>query len=111
MRITLPVPPSVNAMYRNVPKVGRVKTGAYKAWQKDAALMVGHHEPITGPVVVSMAIPENGRRDLDNHAKPILDFINKRGLIDSDRCKCVRGISMVWHDEPDVHVTIEKAAI
>lgn len=30
--IDLPLPPSVNALYRNVPGRGRVKTALYKRW-------------------------------------------------------------------------------
>lgn len=112
MKLKLPVPPSVNKMYRNVQGVGRVKTSVYKSWIEAAGWGIVHKDlSIPGPVVVSMAIPTNNRRDLDNHAKPILDLLVLHKVIDSDRCKTVRGISMHWHDDSQVEVTVEPAAI
>lgn len=36
MKLDISVGPSVNAMYRNVPGVGRVKSSDYKQWAKTA---------------------------------------------------------------------------
>ena len=108
--IKLPIPPSTNELYRG----RRYKTNEYKAWQGDAAIAIYNQtgtDRITGPVVISIKAPENRRRDIDNYCKPVLDHLVTCGLIESDRCKIVRGISAVWHDGPDVEVTIERAAV
>lgn len=112
MKLRLPVPPSVNAMYRNVRGVGRVKTKVYKDWAAAAGYLLKHQSlscSILVPVSIHIKVPTNNRRDLDNHAKPIIDALDKAGIIDNDRCKCVREIHMGWHDETDCLVTVEAA--
>jgi len=111
MKLTLPAPPSVNAMYRNVAGRGRVKTTAYKTWISEARWAARPQRLVMfmEPAVVSIAVPENGRRDIDGFIKPILDMLVVLGVLEDDRCKYVRGISIVWHDEPLVHVTVEAS--
>ena len=93
-------------MYRNVRSVGRVKSTGYKRWIDAATAHMGYRDAITGPVRICIAVPTNNRRDLDNYAKPVIDFLVKRGVIESDRCKTVREIHMRWHDEQDVHLSV-----
>lgn len=97
MMLNLPVPPSANNLHANSPhRRGRYKTGEYRDWIKVAGWCLIEGKPIHGPVRVSIVAPHNGRRDLDNHAKPCIDLLVSNGLIDSDRCKTVRHISMDW---------------
>lgn len=97
----VPCPPSTNALYRNVPKVGRVKTAAYKAWQRQAGLVINIERPtpVTGCFAIEVwANPERrGRRDLDNLLKPTLDLIKLMGLIQDDSW-CER-VAAQWDEE------------
>jgi Holliday junction resolvase RusA-like endonuclease len=75
--ITLPLPPSVNRLWRA--GRGRVyRSPRYEAWRIEAgwALKLQRHVHITGPVeiVVAAARPDQRKRDLDNIAtKAVLD--------------------------------------
>lgn len=85
--ISLPVPPSVNAMYRNVPKVGRVKTQSYKAWEKLAAqhLTLAACDVPEAPYDITIRVNVNHQSDIDNRVKPILDFLVKHKVITGDQ--------------------------
>lgn len=86
--IVLPYPISVNAMYRNVRGKGRVKTKKYIAWQMLAYnACIGHTERISGKVFIHISIkrPDKRKRDIDNLAKGILDYLTSRDFIDDDR--------------------------
>ncbi len=84
----LPFPPSVNALYSNVPRVGRVKTPAYKSWIKEAGLRLNLQRPhkVSGAVKLSIRAvpPDRRRRDLGNLEKAISDFLVDMGVIDDD---------------------------
>jgi Holliday junction resolvase RusA-like endonuclease len=108
MKVTLPAPPSMNAIWRAVG--GRViKSEVYRAWIRHAGLELMAQRPkaITGPVKVEVLCVENGRRDLDGHLKAVLDLMVTHKLIDGDRCKTVREITMSWSKEVkgvEVHI-------
>ena len=102
--LRLPIPPSVNSAWRNVPGKGRVKTGIYKKWRNDAllcvAVMRGSSKPLSGPVSVSMAIrrPRKGA-DVDNRIKPVLDLLQAAAVIDDD--KNVEEVTARWDETAD----------
>jgi Holliday junction resolvase RusA-like endonuclease len=108
--VTLPNPPSPNAIWRAVN--GRViKSEEYRVWIQRAGLelMAQRARPITGPINVRILVQENGRRDLDGYAKGVLDLLVAHKLIDGDRCKTVRRIVMDWSREVEgVRVEILK---
>lgn len=86
--VSLPVPPSVNAAWRNVARVGRVKTRDYARWQKGAILaifaQVRADRRIEGNIAVRIDLPARTRGDLDNRLKPILDALVASRRIDDD---------------------------
>ncbi len=94
MILTLPMPPSVNGLYRNVAGRGRVPTGLYMRWKDaaDASLWTQRRTPIKGPVVVTITLQERGRYDCDNKIKAVQDFLVRHGLIDGDDMKVVRKV-------------------
>lgn len=85
--IVLPIPPSLNGMYRNVPKIGRVKTREYKAWEKEAAkaLTFAAWDCPVAPYEITIRININHRGDIDNRVKPILDLLVRHKVLTGDQ--------------------------
>lgn len=87
---TLPMPPSTNALYRNVPGKGRVKTSDYKAWIKDAGWQMKLQSSplplprLDGPLELRISLPASSRIDIDN-IKALPDLLKKMGAIDDDK--------------------------
>lgn len=88
IELRLPIPPSVNAMYRNVPKRGRVKTGAYITWLKlaDAHFLEQKRgiTPVSGPCEIAIKLPRC-RGDISNRIKAAEDYLVSRGITGDDR--------------------------
>ena len=99
-------PPSVNRMYIK----GRIKSEAYRAWLSEAGwqLKAQNVRPVPGPVSLNISCPENGRRDLGNHEKPMTDLLVRMGLIEDDRNRIVRKITLEWTDQPSMLIRIES---
>ena len=93
VRVQMPICPSTNSLYANLPGKGRIKTAAYKRWQNDAGWAIRLQRPPTvhGRIAVLIELPSD-RLDVDN-IKPILDLLGppsgkkKTGMfvIDDDR--------------------------
>lgn len=83
--LNLPRPPSVNAMFRNVPKVGRVKTAEYKNWIKEAGwlLRAQRPQPIQGDYRLLVLVGPT-RADIDNLTKAINDLLQSHGVVEND---------------------------
>ena len=85
--ITLPFPPSMNRLWRNV--AGRTLLSAdgrkYRASGVAAALQ-SHEAHGGGPVNVAITawLPDRRRRDADNMFKAPLDVLVHAGVIDDD---------------------------
>lgn len=108
----LPLPISTNALYFNLPNGGRSKTARYKAWVHDAAmiLLCQKARPVAGPVRIHIQVSEKSKCDIDNAAKCVLDALVARGVIEDDRKKFVRGVSLEWSTETEgMRVTIKPA--
>jgi crossover junction endodeoxyribonuclease RusA len=90
--MSLPYPISVNAMYRNAPGKGRVKTERYKTWVQAAGWSIRAARPkrLEGAFILEMNLytADQRRRDVDNCVKPILDLLVEHQLIEDDS-KCV----------------------
>ena len=91
----LPAPPSSNRIWR-VSNNRVHKSTEYTTWLKDMAWIViqqigprKQSEALQGPLSVTLVVHpsdgRNGRRDLDNSIKPVLDFMEHIRLIDNDR--------------------------
>ncbi len=108
LTLHLPVPMSVNGMYANVAKVGRVKTKAYKAWIVAAGWELRSQFPkkVPGRVVISIKIKRE-RGDVDNKIKCCLDLLVNHDIIDDDRN--VERVTAEWADVPGAVVTVVPA--
>jgi len=83
----LPVPPSVNELFRNVPGKGRVKTRVYDDWRAHALTSIRLQKlaPVDGHVLIRLNIEMAGdRSDLDNRVKAIFDAIVEAKIISDD---------------------------
>lgn len=90
--VELPVPPSINASYRNAlikGKMRRVKTDHYKKWRRASAFTIQskikYDGRIGGQVSVTIALPKDCRMDVDNVIKAFLDALVDSKRIDDDR--------------------------
>lgn len=86
MMLVLPKPPSVNSLFRNVPKKGRVKTGHYSAWLDEAGWELKRQRPphIPGHYALDIFVPP-GRGDPDNLVKPVSDLLVKHDVVEDDK--------------------------
>ena len=117
MNAVLPAPPSANALF--VVRDGkRVKTGQYNRWLREAAIMYrqgfGCVEPMPAqtPLWVTIEAAIDRRRDLDNCIKPLLDSLQKAGVIPDDRwADDIRAVRVPAGDVPAgwCRVSVEKA--
>lgn len=82
------VPPSLNTIFFNVKRKGRVKTPEYSEWLTKCHFELrrqgGWHVP--GHVRVRLSYCRSQTKaDLDNLAKPVLDLLVQAGRIQDDR--------------------------
>lgn len=82
----LPLAPSTNNLFINVPRRGRVPSSRYKTWRQAAGWDLQSQQPhaIAGPVDVEIAVPIKMLGDIDNRAKAPLDLLVTHKLIDDD---------------------------
>jgi Holliday junction resolvase RusA-like endonuclease len=93
----MPMPPSVNDLYRNVKGRGRVKTSAYYDYTAlgIAAIKRQKVAPVPGRVVVIAGFERKSMAaDVDNRAKALFDVIVKAGVIRDD--KFITATALVW---------------
>ena len=115
MPIDLPLPPSVNALWRSAR--GRVyRSERYAEWRVAAgwALKVQKPVRIAGPVVITIAAgrPDRRRRDVDNLGKAVLDLLVGHQVIEDDAN--VVTVTAGWDTAVPpgiVRVTIEAAKV
>lgn len=111
--LSLPNPISVNAMFSNVPGIGRVKSKRYAAWVKEAGWLIRSQRPgqVEPPVSVLIElVPQDKRKqDADNRIKACLDALVSSGVLPDDNNTVVREVTARWLDagEP-CRVTIKS---
>ncbi len=94
---TLPTPPSVNELYKNVKGVGRAKTGLYDDMiRRGVAAIRNQRVPdVAGYVIAIFGVERMSlSADIDNRLKSMLDTIVKAGIIADDRF--VTAIAVSW---------------
>ena len=107
MKLTLPKPPTTNHIYGITARGGFAQmylTKEGKDWYKESELMI--HKQVKKPTTITkeceiwITIYTSTRRDADGSTKPILDVLQKTGIIENDylfygvhalREKCKKG--------------------
>lgn len=95
--LTMPVPPSVNQLFRNLPGKGRVKTALYDNWRAHAvtAIRLQRVPAVAGRIVVLFGVERVSlAADIDNRVKAMLDAIVDAGVIANDNL--VTAIAVSW---------------
>lgn len=87
LAFSVPVPPSLNMCFRNVPGKGRVRTAEYRAWAEEAGYLLASQRPgkVVGPYQAIIRLPEKLAGDIDNRAKAVLDLMVKHKITSDDR--------------------------
>lgn len=114
-KISIPFPPSVNKLWRNV-NGKTLKSQLYRSWIADAGWVVNAQKPkrVDGPYYLTITAnrPDRRRRDLGNLEKSVSDLLVYLGVVQDD--SFAKRIVLEWSDaEPDpsamVIVTVEAA--
>lgn len=102
--IELPAPPSVNHLFKNRRNGGRSETEAYRDWKAQVAWRFHHafgnqdRRPVLFKenVIVLIGVERsNGRADIDNLTKALLDaLVRHRVIVDDSR---VLGVATAWN--------------
>ncbi len=99
--LSLPMPPPLSALYRNVSGRGRVKTERYKTWLRAAgnevlATPIDRRPPIVGRFTLTVLAgrPDKRTRDLDNLLKAVGDLLQAHGLVENDGL--AESITVAW---------------
>jgi Holliday junction resolvase RusA-like endonuclease len=112
--VSLPFPPSVNNLFLNLKRGGRVPTPRYLLWQARAAEALRDAVGVPGSFTAHLQFQRPSRRayDLDNLAKAPLDALKKAGVIVDD--SLAQRIVLEWADSPphkDAQVVIWLTAM
>lgn len=94
---TVPTPPSVNEIYKNVPGRGRVKAEVYDKFIAMclASIRMQRVRRLNGNVLAIFGVERMSlSADIDNRLKAMLDAIVKAGIIQDD--SLVTGIAVSW---------------
>lgn len=98
IRLTLPMPPSVNLMYRPVRGRGIIKSDRYRKWITAAGWALKEQKPgkIEGDYILWAYCEraDKRRRDLGNLEKAMSDLLVTHGVV-SDDSLCVE-IHLYW---------------
>lgn len=112
-KITLPYPPSVNALFNGGSGQKRFPSKKYKEWLL-ACPQVFDRPKINIPVKVyyDFYLPDNRIRDIGNYEKAVTDFLVKNEILEDDNFKIIVNVELrfcaVDKENPRVQVKIEK---
>lgn len=84
--IDLPLPPSVNHLFANAGKKGRVITPRYKAWRDEAGWSLLRQRPgsVSGRYSLEVYIQADAKADLGNLEKALSDLLVSHRVVEDD---------------------------
>lgn len=95
--LSIPVPPSVNELFKNKASGGRAKNSRYVNWLGHASWVLRTQNPhkITGPTIIVATVERNRPRgDIDNRTKAVLDLLVEQDVIEDD--SLVEAVAWSW---------------
>lgn len=102
---SIPMPPSVNALYVNAPGRGRVKTKVYARWIDEARIrLMLDRVRLRAPLErygIALKVPADMRGDISNRIKAAEDLCKRHGLIFDDKNAVSVSIERVAGLAPD----------
>jgi crossover junction endodeoxyribonuclease RusA len=93
--VAVPMPPSTNTLFVNIPGRGRVKNGKYRTWQLEAIpILKTNLEPVQGAVRMHyrLTLGTSFRGDISNRIKALEDAVVEAGIIEGDTHRIVSEI-------------------
>ena len=93
--VVVPMPPSTNTLFINIPGRGRVKYGKYRTWQLEAIpFLRANLKPIQGAVKMHyhLTLGTSFRGDISNRIKALEDAVVEAGIIEGDTHRIVSEI-------------------
>ena len=96
MTITLPFPPSVNALFGNRSNQQRFMSKAYKEWLKSCPTITPGNGCIQEPCHVEYVLyfPDKRKRDLSNYIKAPEDYLVSQCALLDDNHEIVQSFSV-----------------
>lgn len=84
--IDLPIPPSLNNLFVNAGKRGRVLSRHYKEWREEAGWKLLRQRPgsIKGRYALEIYVQADARADIGNLEKAVSDLLQAHGVIEND---------------------------
>lgn len=103
IRVELPYPVPLHALWLKHRGGGGIPTDRYKLYGRAAWAMIAQQRPAKtkGPVSVHIRLkaPDKRARDGDNLLKCLFDTLKTNGLIEDDSNRVVRRHELVWADD------------
>lgn len=112
--LNLPIPPSVNRLRRIDWASNHTRQQYYL--RNDLFLTAYGPKPapvrrIRGPYEITIQVPERSGLDLDNHVKPLIDYLVSREFVGGDSKRHLRKLVVEWcASGAECHVTITETA-
>lgn len=112
VKIILPLPPSVNRLWRVSKTGGMFRSPQYEKWRKQAGwevLAQAKGKKIRGRYKMTLLAvnPTRHKRDLDNLLKAASDILQHVGIVEDD--SLCRWIDARWMDEgPQCTIIVEE---
>jgi len=117
IRLILPLPPSVNHLYRHGGAGSRKLTDRAIAWYAAARAEIlaqqaarGRATLGAGPYAVRIRLPLRDRADIDNRVKAVLDVLHQSGLTPDDAYCHLLSIGRSCH-APSDHVVVHVRSL
>lgn len=106
--ITLPFPPSVNALFGGGSAQRRFPTKQYKEWLLRCP-QVTNRPRINTPVSVyyDFYMPDNRLRDLGNYEKAVTDWLVKSEILEDDNHNIIKKVTLNFCSVQKGHARVE----
>jgi len=108
IRLQLPKPPSSNQLFPTGKNGMRHRSKAYNIWLgvAEPTVWLTKFLPIAGPVVIRLTLEDEGRIDLPNYEKALVDLCVRHKIIEDDKRAILRKLIMQWGKEEGAVVEI-----